>query len=771
MLSDYPKIPLKMDFSQAGKMARLEYLENQTGIQLEMLKKSSLTASELQGNIESFLGTIEIPVGLAGPILLNRENEKSEWVFAPVATSEGALVASMTRGAFAIGLSGGVTAQAIKQRMVRAPMFSFQNLTQANQFQSWIQIQFEQIKKVTQKYSNYANLIEIVPECFGKFVHLRFAYETGDAAGQNMTTTCTWHACLYIEEQFNLQHPFSIVDFVLESNGSSDKKASARSQISTRGTKVVAECHLRENVIRRVLKTSSDKIFKLYTRSISMAAFDGMTGYNVNVANTVAGFFASTGQDLACIHESSIGLLQMEKTPEGLYCSLLLPSLVVGTIGGGTGIRGPQEILTILGCQGSGSSKRLAEIICSFALGLEISTMSAITSGDFATSHERLGRNRPINLFKKHEFTCDFFNQNFSLNKKVKQLKELPPIDSSNAITMAVAEKVSEKVLGFFPFQINCEQTVLIKSKALDSEILLGMEVIAGLTGQRLKQVFQQNKYLSPYIGGHRTESYVYELLRQHFHHLIPKYYGSYLNSERETYFICQEFLKTDELIVFNDQNHPSRFTQEMKTNIVRSLAQIQGYFHQRLINGLNLDLTEFDPIKHLKLAKAIYQSAILDKVSTRFSKLHLKILDELPSYAKNQQQWPKTLCHNDFNPRNIAVRVDGTPCFYDWEMSGIGYPQRDLMEFIAFTYVSSSHAKREVFQLIESHRLVFNQESGARYSRDNWIEGCQFAIRSFIVNRLAYYHVGDQFMSYSFLDRVYQSSFEILETLSKDFQ
>ena len=115
-----------------------------------------------------------------------------------------------------------------------------------------------------------------------------------------------------------------------------------------------------------------------------------MAGYNINLANAIAAIFVATGQDLASVHESSIGILKLERKDDGLYLQLTLPNLVIGTVGGGTHLTKQSEALAMMGCLGSGKVNRFAQLIAGFALGLEISTYAAIVSGEFAKAHEKL---------------------------------------------------------------------------------------------------------------------------------------------------------------------------------------------------------------------------------------------------------------------------------------------------------------------------------------------------------------------------------------------
>jgi hydroxymethylglutaryl-CoA reductase (NADPH) len=239
-------------------------------------------------------------------------------------------------------------------------------------------------------------------------VHLKFVYTTGDASGQNMTTTCTWHSVLWINKKFKAENGYEAVHYVIEGNAASDKKVSNYSASQGRGVHVIAECELLEHEIQKVLRVSSDDFLRCLSQSLVMRRLDGMFQYNINVANAVAGIFVATGQDLASIHESSTGILNMEKTEKGLYCSLHLPSLVIGTLGGGTYLSKQKEGLALIDCQGNDKIQQFAKLIAGFALALEISTFGAIVGGQFAKAHEKLGRNKPVNWLIKDKIKRDF---------------------------------------------------------------------------------------------------------------------------------------------------------------------------------------------------------------------------------------------------------------------------------------------------------------------------------------------------------------------------
>lgn len=342
----------------------------------------------LKGNIENFIGMAQIPIGLAGPLLINGKDAQGDF-FIPLATTEGALVASYNRGMKAIRQSGGVTSVCLVEGVQRSPYFKFENVLTVGLFINWIHEHTPQFHKIVSETSKHARLNEINSNIEGNSVIVTFEFYTGDAAGQNMVTICTDRICRYILENFNTKP----MEWYIESNYSGDKKATSLSFSNVRGKKVTAEVVVPKEVVNNVLKTSPESINKYWVASTLAVTQSGAIGAQGHVANGLTALFISCGQDVACISESSVGVTRMEVTAKGdLYVSLTLPSLIVGTVGGGTALPTQKECLELLDCAGPGSARKFAEICCAVALAGELSIASAMSVDHFTRAHEKLGR-------------------------------------------------------------------------------------------------------------------------------------------------------------------------------------------------------------------------------------------------------------------------------------------------------------------------------------------------------------------------------------------
>jgi hydroxymethylglutaryl-CoA reductase (NADPH) len=377
------------DYSPAIVKQRQAFIEQHSGTKLQHIANYSFDGQTLKGNIENFTGVAQIPLGFAGPLTIHGEHAQGDFIV-PMATTEGTLVASYNRGMKVINLSGGVRCTVIGDAMQRAPVFVFSNAAEARDFVKWVDDKFNKIAEEAEATSSVAKLQYIDPYLASKFAYLRFNYTTGDAAGQNMVGRATFAACSWILDNYaGVQH------FYLESNLATDKKASQVNIMHTRGKRVVAECTIKREVLIEHMRVEPESLFYHYNVSQVGAVLSGANNNGLHSANGITAMFIATGQDVANVAESSAAIIYVEVTPEkDLYISITIPSLIVATYGGGTGLATQRECLELLGCSGKGKVYRLAEIIAGVVLAGEISLGSAISSSDWVSSHEKYGRNR-----------------------------------------------------------------------------------------------------------------------------------------------------------------------------------------------------------------------------------------------------------------------------------------------------------------------------------------------------------------------------------------
>ncbi|HUJ50724.1 MAG TPA: hydroxymethylglutaryl-CoA reductase [Bryobacteraceae bacterium] len=377
------------DYSPGAIRARQALIETVSGVQPRHLFEYSFDPHAARGNCENFCGVAQVPIGFAGPLEIHGEYAEGD-VLIPLATSEGTLVASYNRGMKVLKLCGGVKATVMADAMQRAPVFVFRDARACRDFVNWVQANVGDIRMQAESTSSVAKLQYIDPYVANKFVYLRFNYSTGDAAGQNMVGRATFAACSWI-----LDHYQGITNFYLESNFATDKKASHVNVMRTRGKRVTAEATIQRDVLIQHLRVEPEKLVYHYGVANVGAFLSGANNNGAQSANAITAMFIATGQDVANVAESSAAVIYCELTPErDLYISLTIPSLIVATHGGGTGLPTQRECLEIMGCSGKGKVNRLAEIVAGVALAGEISLGAAISSLDWVSAHEKYGRHR-----------------------------------------------------------------------------------------------------------------------------------------------------------------------------------------------------------------------------------------------------------------------------------------------------------------------------------------------------------------------------------------
>jgi hydroxymethylglutaryl-CoA reductase (NADPH) len=378
------------DYSRDAAAQRMEFLRDATGAAPEHLGRYSLDPAMLAGNIENFVGAAQVPIGIAGPLLIDGEHARGEF-YVPMATTEGTLVASYNRGMKLLHLAGGVKTTVMDDIMQRAPAFGFDSAREARAFGLWVTANFDAIKREAEASTRTGRLHDIEQFSASRFLFLRFNFTTGDAAGQNLTGKATWHACNWIRAH----HP-GVRQFCLESNLATDKKSSQVNILRTRGKRVTAEATIPAELLREVMHTTPRQMFQARQISNLGGLMAGVNNNGNHSANGITAVFVATGQDIANVAESSAALVHTELLSDGgYYYSITIPALIVATYGGGTGLPTQRECLELLGSYGDGKVRKLAEIIAATVLCGEISLGSAVVADEWVAGHERLGRNRP----------------------------------------------------------------------------------------------------------------------------------------------------------------------------------------------------------------------------------------------------------------------------------------------------------------------------------------------------------------------------------------
>jgi hydroxymethylglutaryl-CoA reductase (NADPH) len=368
---------------------RRNWVEEKTGCCLHHVAAVSLPSEEMRGNIENPIGAAQVPLGIAGPILIYGDHAKGTF-YVPLATTEGALVRSYERGMVTLTRAGGVTTRIYGDENRVCPVFFFAGVAEAHEFATHINDLFPGIKAEAESTTHHGKLLRLECRPVGREVVVNFCYFTADAHGMNMIVKATEHACRWI-----LRHS-DANDFLIFSGLSSEKRASGALFAGGKGKTVVAGARIPAALLQNYLHITPDQLLDLWHHTVLGHIQAHAAGYNGHFANGLTALFIACGQDVANVVNSAVGITNFERfNHHEVYVSVTLPSLTVASVGGGTGLGTSRECLEMLGVAGSGGAPKLAEIAASTLLAGEISMAAAIASGEFAMAHDRYGRNRP----------------------------------------------------------------------------------------------------------------------------------------------------------------------------------------------------------------------------------------------------------------------------------------------------------------------------------------------------------------------------------------
>ncbi len=337
-------------------------------------------------NIENMIGVIQIPLGFAGPVQVNGDYAQGPFLI-PLATTEGALVASISRGMSVITAAGGANVKVFSDAMTRAPVFRVRGVEHAAEVMDWVNAHPGDIEMAVASTTSHGQLMQVEFFPNGRSLHMRLSFNTGDAMGMNMCTIASEAVCRVISENTGAE----LVS--VSGNMCTDKKPAAINSINGRGKTVVAEVTIPKDVVESKLHTSVAAFVETNTRkNLVGSAMAGSLGFNAHAANMVAAFYIATGQDPAQVVEGSNAMTVAEDVDGDLYVSVRMPSIEVGSVGGGTKLPAQAEALDMIGCRGDGKALKLAELVAVTVLAGEVSTIGAQAAGHLGRAHSELGR-------------------------------------------------------------------------------------------------------------------------------------------------------------------------------------------------------------------------------------------------------------------------------------------------------------------------------------------------------------------------------------------
>lgn len=368
--------------------ARRLFLEKELKIELSKISQFNFDEQEVTGrNIENLIGATQVPLAVAGPITI-RSNGKKTSHFVPLATTEGALVASISRGCKAVSLSGGADVLIENIGITRGPVFKTKSITHSKKTQDFIEKNTTLLNTIAQKTSSHLKLTKTDTTIIGNNLFVRFYFNTKDAMGMNMATFATDEIVKVIESKTGAKC------LSIAGNFDIDKKPAWLNFISGRGKRAWAQVTIKKNILNSILKTTPEKLADVVRVKCQLGSIaSGSIGFNAHYANIIAAIFLACGQDIAHTVEGSLGVTTAEILENGdLAFSVYLPSLVIGSVGGGTQLPTQKEALSVMGIAGQGDVLKFAEVVAAAVLAGELSLLASLSEGSLAKAHKKLGR-------------------------------------------------------------------------------------------------------------------------------------------------------------------------------------------------------------------------------------------------------------------------------------------------------------------------------------------------------------------------------------------
>jgi len=385
-----PAIPrdARDDFSPSAIEARRRLWSQAAGSPPAHVFGAPVAPREAAGKIENFVGFAQVPLGIAGPLRVDTSAGMRE-VYVPMATTEGAMIASYARGMRLLGCAGGARARVLGEGLTQNPIFVYTDAERATRAAETAAKIFEDLQKIVAGTTKHGRLVALRPEVVGRRLVVSLVFTTGDAIGINMAAAATERCSQEIAARTGALKRYLHGQDV-------EKRASSRSLVEGRGRRVVADATIpRDELVQRTRATPEDLVAIQRTYAVGFAGL-GTHNWLVQAANGLSAVMIACGQDAAYVAESATGMLDFDVTAKGdLYASVHLPCLLVGTVGGGSGQGTAAECLQLLGCSGEGSANVFAEILGATVLAGDLSLMAAFSTHEFVAAHEKLGRNRP----------------------------------------------------------------------------------------------------------------------------------------------------------------------------------------------------------------------------------------------------------------------------------------------------------------------------------------------------------------------------------------
>lgn len=348
------------------------------------------------------------------------------------------------------------------------------------------------------------------------------------------------------------------------------------------------------------------------------------------------------------------------------------------------------------------------------------------------------------------------------------------PVDNSASILVALTSGQTERVIGHFGLRVTYSESgnlisknMVMKVKPKGDEITSMLTTLAQACGSPLASVYPEYKTATGFHFTHVREQELYKKLPAT---ITPTIFGVETDFLTDHYIILMEYLQ--DVTLFNAVMSPELFTDE---HIKIALRQMAEWHAKHYDNALPIQTNYWDDRPTLSSMQKLIPvwEALLKNAANNFPDLYTtervgylqKAIEQIPNYWKVLERLPKTLIHNDFNPRNICFKSSGNQlslCVYDWELSTFHIPQYDIIEFLCFVLDKDRYHLRPYY--LEYYRKALQKFIPSFSDAEKFSDEAELAALDFGLHRLGMYMMAHTVSPYPFLPRIINSYFNLIE-------
>ncbi|SMF65298.1 phosphotransferase [Pseudobacteriovorax antillogorgiicola] len=727
-------IPARGDANEQSRLQRLNFLRERTAQPLSGLEHCYLDPADASTKVENFIGSIEMPVGVAGPLHFHGERVSGP-IYAPFATNETSLVASAARGSKAMSMSGGVSTRVMRQSIRLNPLMIFENHKGANYFTRWLLDHKAEMADQIQDLFPEIDRVEIWPHSLGTKVHISLHYTLAESGSLSKVKQATWTFIQRCLDYMLPKESVTIENFVIDSSFQGDTPADRSPLFSGNGIQVIAEAMITEDVAQTILKSNLSEILAAYRHHQTNRNLNDCKHTHLGLNHTLPSLLMATGQSLSSMVDTCIGQFYVEPVDGGLYTSLILPRLDLETVGKGTSFGHQQQCLELIECHGPGKQGRLAEIVAGFSLALEVSGLASLAKSYFSVSRRSFLKNHPVECLRMEHLDKAFFTPILQTLEGtpgvlVESLSFSSEIMNQSYFAKHLIRRKLPKFVGLTKAKLRYRvgqgdtkyYTCVVKSLLSGQDVQLVIESITKNCGELLSSYISRYQEALPYRDCHEREWRINREPPKPLVEFLPKRPACYRQSKNDAYVVIMEDLG----------NKIGSIIQDSKR-----IAEKLGVLHGQLRAHAHSDLY-MPHIDQINVASILWGSLVVNGkflfpewYDDHLFQHQMNLLAKRDTWLPEWDACPKTMIHGRLNQNHMAFHNDRLTLI-DWSYSSWNIAQHDLIDFMI--HLHHQLDEELLNELSQAHWQALSESSERDLSQDEWQKQLRLALKFYTV-------------------------------------